>query len=90
MIQEKYHTTDKADVSFVNKEKYTFTDAFLGVATFLTPFIPVVISLYLFRRMDPTSLMKNIGKGAKEFKIEAMKDIKTRFKDVAGMEQAKK
>ena len=35
-------------------------------------------------------MLKNLGQGEKNFKIEGLKDIKTRFKDVAGMEQAKK
>lgn len=35
-------------------------------------------------------MLKNLGTGVKQFKIEAMKDINIRFKDVAGMEQAKK
>lgn len=89
-VQEKYHTTDKADVIYQDKHPYTFQQALSGVSGFLFPFLPVVISIYIFRKTDPTSLLKNFGKGAKQFKIEAMKDIKTRFADVAGMEQAKK
>jgi len=28
-------------------------------------FIPVAITIYLFRRMDPTSILKGFGKGVK-------------------------
>ena len=62
------------------------SDAF----SYFSPLINVAIIVWIFRKTDPTSILKSFGKGAKQFKIEAMKDIKTRFKDVAGMEQAKK
>lgn len=35
-------------------------------------------------------MLKKFGQGKNNFKIEALKDIKTRFKDVAGMEQSKR
>lgn len=89
-VQDKHHKTERVDVFFDNKEAYTIGNAFSSVFGLVASFIPVAITIYLFRRMDPTALLKNFGKGAKQFKIEAMKDIKTRFKDVAGMEQAKK
>lgn len=90
MIQEKYHVAQKAIVITQNKNKYLLSDAFNSTLGFLTPFIPVLITIYIFRKMDPTSMLKNLGTGVKQFKIEAMKDINIRFKDVAGMEQAKK
>ena len=68
-VPDKYHKTDRADVFFDNKEVYTFGDALGSVLGFLTPFIPVAITVYLFRRMDPTALLKNFGQGAKQFKI---------------------
>jgi ATP-dependent Zn protease len=46
--------------------------------------------VYIFRKTDPTTFLNKLGKNAKQFKVEAIKDIKTKFNDVAGMEQAKK
>ena len=57
---------------------------------FLTPFIPIILTVYIFRKTDPTTFLNKLGKNAKQFKVEAIKDIKTKFNDVAGMEQAKK
>lgn len=68
-VQEKFHITERPDVFFNNKEVYTLGNSVRDVLGFLTPFIPVAISIYLFRKMDPTSLLKNFGKGAKQFKI---------------------
>ena len=57
---------------------------------FFTPFIGVMITLFIFRKNDPTAMLKSLGQGKSNFKIESMKDIKTRFKDVAGMEESKR
>lgn len=50
----------------------------------------IAIPLYIFRRMNPDTIIKSLGQGKKDFKIKSSKNIKTKFDDVAGMEQAKR
>lgn len=55
-----------------------------------TPFIGLAFTYWIFTKINPDSMMKGITSGRKSMKIESTKDIKVRFKDVAGMENAKK
>ena len=55
----------------------------------LTPFIGIAITYWIFRKGTPDALMSNINP-KKSFKIEGLKNINVKFKDVAGMEEAKK
>ena len=45
------------------------TEAFEDALGFFTPFIAVMITLYIFKKSDPTSMLKNLGQGKKNFKI---------------------
>lgn len=49
-----------------------------------------MITYWIFTKVNPDSMLKGITSGRKSMKIESTKDIKVRFKDVAGMENAKK
>lgn len=85
-IQKKSNTSSKnIEVIYKHGGRYDFTDALNETMSFFTPFLPILITVWIFRKTDPTSFLKTMGKSAKQFKIEAMKDIKTRFNDVAGM-----
>jgi len=55
-----------------------------------TPFLGLAITYWIFKRVNPDSMLKGITSNKKSMKIESTKDIKVRFKDVAGMENAKK
>jgi ATP-dependent Zn protease len=56
----------------------------------MTPFIGVGITYWIFKRMNPDTLLSGMTNSKKSMKVESLKDIKVRFKDVAGMESAKK
>lgn len=49
----------------------------------------MAITIYIFRKFTPDSLISKLSP-KKSYKIEGMRDIKVKFEDVAGMEQAKK
>ena len=53
------------------------------------PFLGLAISFWIFRLWNPDSMISKIS-NKRSFKIEGLKNIKVRFADVAGMEQAKK
>lgn len=54
------------------------------------PFVIVAGIYMLLKKANPDSLLKGLNQGKKNYKIESMKNIKIKFDDVAGMEQAKK
>jgi ATP-dependent Zn protease len=56
----------------------------------MTPFIGVGITYFIFRKMSPDTILSGMTSNKKSMKVESLKDIKVRFKDVAGMESAKK
>jgi ATP-dependent Zn protease len=56
----------------------------------MTPFIGVGITYWIFKKMNPDSILSGMTSSRKSMKVESVKDIKVRFKDVAGMESAKK
>ena len=62
----------------------------LETGRLLSPFIMVGILYKIFNGSNPDTLLKSLGQGKKDFKIKSLKNIKVRFDDVAGMEQAKK
>jgi len=53
------------------------------------PFIGIAITYFIFRKFTPDSIISKIST-KKSFKIEGLRDIKVKFADVAGMEQAKR
>jgi AFG3 family protein len=55
----------------------------------LTPFIGIAITVLIFRKFTPDSLISRLSP-KKNYKIEGIRDIKVKFDDVAGMEQAKR
>jgi ATP-dependent Zn protease len=55
-----------------------------------TPFIGIAITYWIFRKVNPDSMLKGMTSNKKSMKIESTKDIKVRFKDVAGMENSKR
>jgi ATP-dependent Zn protease len=69
---------------------YSPYDAFWDTLMLATPFIGIAITYWIFNKVNPDSMMKRITSNKKSMKIESTKDIKVRFKDVAGMENAKK
>lgn len=71
-------------------QNYSFFNAIKDTLFLLTPFIGMAITFWIFKKMSPDSIMSGITSGKKSMKVESIKDIKVRFKDVAGMEQAKK
>jgi ATP-dependent Zn protease len=64
-------------------------DSFGDAVSLALPFLGIAITYYLFRKFSPDSILSKIG-NKKSFKIEGLRDIKTKFADVAGMEQAKR
>lgn len=71
-------------------EKFTFVDAVKETLRMLTPFLMIAIPVYIFRSTNPDTFLKSLGQGKKDFKIKSTKNIRVKFDDVAGMEQAKK
>ena len=65
--------------------KNSFSDTFKILASFFG----IALTIFIFRRMTPDSLMSKLSP-KKSYKIEGIRDIKVKFDDVAGMEQAKK
>ena len=88
-VQENKQTIDWVKIKPVAKN-YTISDAFFDTLFLATPFIGIAITYWIFTKVNPDSIMKGITSGKKSMKIESTKDIKVRFKDVAGMDNAKK
>lgn len=55
----------------------------------MAPFFSIAFTFFIFRRFTPDSIISKIS-NKKSFKIQGTRDIKVKFADVAGMEQAKK
>lgn len=55
----------------------------------MMPFLGIAITVFIFKKFTPDSIMSKISP-KKNYKIEGMRDIKVKFDDVAGMEQAKR
>lgn len=71
-------------------KNYSIIDALKDTLFLLTPFIGVGITYWIFRKMNPDTLLSGMSSNKKSMKVQSLKDIKVRFKDVAGMQQAKK
>lgn len=54
---------------YKNENKYSIWNALVDTLGFLTPFIPVALTIYIFRRTDPTTFLSKLGTGAKQFKV---------------------
>lgn len=68
---------------------YSFWSTFGDSLSLVTPFLGIAITFFIFRKFTPDSIISKIS-NKKNFKIEGLRDIKVKFADVAGMEQAKK
>lgn len=73
---------------FEHKE-YSLKNSFSDTFKILASFFGIALTIFIFRRMTPDSLMSKLSP-KKSYKIEGIRDIKVKFDDVAGMEQAKK
>jgi AFG3 family protein len=58
------------------------------MALFL-PFLGIALSIFFFRMINPDTLLSKLSP-KKSYKIQGLRDIKVKFADVAGMEQAKR
>jgi len=72
-----------------DKEQYSFFNTFSDAVSLLMPFLGIAITIFIFRRFTPDSIMSKLSP-KKNYKIEGMRDIKVKFDDVAGMGQAKR
>lgn len=79
---------EKVKVYFEHRN-YSFWNSFGDALGLAMPFLGLAISFYIFRKFSPDSFLSKITT-KKSFKIEGLKNIKVKFADVAGMEQAKK
>jgi ATP-dependent Zn protease len=79
---------DKVKVYFDHKT-YTFWKSFGDALGLMGPFFGIALTFFIFRKFTPDSIMSKIS-NKKSFKIEGLRDIKVKFADVAGMEQAKR
>lgn len=74
---------------YFDHPSYTVMDAFGDAISLGVPFIGIAITLFIFRRFSPDSILSTLS-NKKSFKIEGLRNIKVKFADVAGMEEAKK
>ena len=57
--QAGWNPDDKTEVFFETDDKYSYSEAMSDALGFFTPFIAVMITLFIFRKSDPTSMLKN-------------------------------
>ena len=78
---------EKAKIHF-DKDQYSFWSTFQDALSLLVPFLGIAFTVFIFKRFTPDSIMSKLSP-KKNYKIEGIRDIKVKFDDVAGMEQAK-
>ena len=49
-------------------------------------FLGIFISIYIFKKVSPDSIISKLSNNKKSYRIEGLRDIKVKFADVAGME----
>ena len=74
---------------YFDHKSYSFWNTFGDALGLVTPFLGIAITFFIFRKFTPDSIISKIS-NKKSFKIQGLRDIKVKFADVAGMEQAKK
>jgi len=68
---------DKTKI-FFDYQQYNFFDSFSDALGLLGPFVGIFITFYLFRKFSPETILSKLNQ-KKTFKVEALKDIKTKF-----------
>lgn len=74
---------------YLQHKKYSPFESLGDAFKIFASFFGIALTIFIFRRMSPDTFMNKLNP-KKSYKIEGVRDIKVKFDDVAGMEQAKK